>query len=53
MDPFQLYFGSRSEPVAPIATALKKPKDIYKTCVWGDFHTFDCLNGGETIWEAS
>ena len=49
MGPFQLYFGSRSEPVAPIATAFKKPKDIYKTCDWEDFHTFHCLNGRETI----
>ena len=30
-----------------------KPKDTYKTCDWEDFHTFDCLNGRETIWEAS
>ena len=51
--PFQLYFGSRSDPVAPIATSFKKPKDIYKTCDWEDFHTFHCLNGRETIWEAS
>ena len=51
--PSQLYFGSRSDPVAPIATSFKKPKDIYKTCDWEDFHTFHCLNGRETIWEAS
>ena len=51
--PSQLYFGSRSDPVAPIATAFKKPVDTYETCVWGDFYTFDCWNGRETIWEAS
>ena len=51
--PFQLYFGSRSDPVAAIATSFKKPNDIYKTCVWVDFYTFDWLNGRETIWEAS
>ena len=49
MGPFQLYFGSRTDPVARIATPFKKPKDIYKTCVWGDFQTFDCLDGRETI----
>ena len=49
----QLYFGSRTDPVARIAMPFKKPKDIYKTCVWGDFQTFDCLNGRETIAGAS
>ena len=53
MGPFQLYFGSRTDLVARVATPFKKPKDIYKTCVWGDFQTFDCFNGRETIAEAS
>ena len=53
MGPFQLYFNSGTDLVARIAKPFRKPKNIYKTCVWGDFQTFDCFNGRETIAEAS